>query len=274
MESDAHLAKIPTALQDNGMPPAALRLLAVFLPSLAWLAAAAPPVECGGKYPRHLQGVCRAPSGDLYWSWTNAIARTDAEGNLLVRVEADNHQGDLCYHDGRVYVAVNLGKFNRPAGEADSWVYVFDAETLELLEKHAVPELVHGAGGMACDGERFIVVGGLPEGIEENYLYEYDLELRFVRRHVLPSGYTRLGIQTAAWAHGAWWFGCYGRTLLRTDENFELDGAWTFDAALGLEEAPDGRFLVGRNRKKEDEGYTGWVVLAKADEETGLRLVE
>jgi len=236
--------------------------------------AAAAPITSEGLFPRHLQGVCRAPAGELYWSWTDAIAKTDAEGRLLARVPADNHQGDLCYHEGRVYVAVNLGRFNRPPGEEDSWVYVFDGESLELLEKHPVPELVHGAGGIACDGERFIVVGGLPPETEENYLYEYDLEFRFVQRHVLPTGYTRLGIQTAAWAHGSWWFGCYGRALLRTDTEFRLTGQWEFDAALGIEEAPDGRFLVGKNRRDPEKGYTGFIHLAVPDEEHGLRLLE
>lgn len=232
------------------------------------------PIHSEERFPLHLQGACRALSGDLYWSWTDAIARTDAAGKLLARVAADNHQGDLCYHDGRVYVAVNLGRFNRPPGEADSWIYVFDGETLELLKKHSVPELVHGAGGIACDGERFVVVGGLPPEIEENTVHEYDLDLRFVRSHVLPTGYTRLGIQTVAWAHGAWWFGCYGKTLLRTDRQFQLTGQWEFDAAVGIEEAPEGRLLIGRNRRVPELGYTGSLHFAIPDKKSGLRLVD
>lgn len=250
-----------------------------FLAALVAVAAASRasaefPVEAEGSYPKHLQGVCRSPSGDLYWSWTDALLRTDSAGKLLARVPADDHQGDLCFREGRVYVAVNLGKFNRPAGEADSWIYVYDGASLALLERRAAPELVHGAGGIACDGKRFVVVGGLPEGVEENYLYEYDLELRFVRRHVLPGGYTRLGIQTAAWAGGAWWFGCYGNALLRADASFRPSGRWEFDGALGLEEGPDGRLLVGRNRREEGRGYTGFVHLAEPNAEQGLRLVD
>jgi len=41
---------------------------------------------------------------------------------------------------------------------------VFDAADLKLLSKHKIPEVVHGAGGMAYHGGRFFVVGGLPEG--------------------------------------------------------------------------------------------------------------
>src|SRR5690606_25063033 len=113
-----------------------LLFLALAFPVTAGEDAGTDPIHGEGRYPRHLQGVCRAPSGDFYWSWTDAIARTDASGKLLAKVAADNHQGDLCHHDGRIYVAVNLGRFNRPAGEADSWIYVFDGESLELLKKH------------------------------------------------------------------------------------------------------------------------------------------
>lgn len=254
-----------------------LLFLALAFPVTAGEDAGTDPIHGEGRYPRHLQGVCRAPSGDFYWSWTDAIARTDASGKLLAKVAADNHQGDLCHHDGRIYVAVNLGRFNRPAGEADSWIYVFDGESLELLKKHPVPELVHGAGGIGCDGERFLVVGGLPPEIEVNTVHEYDLDLRFVKSHVLPTGQTRLGIQTVAWAHGAWWFGCYGKTLLRADDTFQLTGQWKFDAAIGIEEAPGGRFFIGRNRRNPDDpesGYSGSLHHAVADEETGLRILE
>ena len=108
-------------------------------------------------------------------------------------------------------MAVNFGEFNKEAGRADSWVYVYDAGGLDLIEKHAVPEVVHGAGGIDCHDGTFYVVGGLPEGHDANYVYEYDRDFRFVGRHVIESGYTFMGIQTACHADGCWWFGCYGR---------------------------------------------------------------
>jgi hypothetical protein len=117
----------------------------------ATLQAAAPfqPVACEGAYPKHLQGVCTNGKDAIYWSWTDAIVKTGLDGRIQKKVPAPSHQGDLCHHDGKVYVAVNLGKFNEPAGQADSWVFVFHGNTLEELSRHAVPELVHGAGGMA-----------------------------------------------------------------------------------------------------------------------------
>jgi hypothetical protein len=229
-------------------------------------------VTCGGAYPRHLQGVATDGRAAIFWSWTDALVKTDLRGRVLKHVPAEDHQGDLCVVAGKVFVAVNLGKFNESPGKADSWVYVHDAATLDLIARHPVPEVVHGAGGIAHRDGRFLVVGGLPPGTPENYLYEYDAEFCFVKRHVLASGHTDKGIQTATWANGAWWFGCYGtpRVLLRADAEFRFTGRWEFDASLGLEALPDGRFLIGQNTATRGVGHVGRVVIAREDAANGL----
>ena len=79
-------------------------------------------------------------------------------------------------------------------------------------------------------GAGFLVIGGLPENIDENYAYEYDAEFRFVQRHVIASGHTHLGIQTACRTDDGWLFGCYGKRLLRVDDSFRLLGNHEFDA--------------------------------------------
>lgn len=229
-------------------------------------------VTCEGAYKRHLQGICTNQRDAIFWSWTDVLVKTDLAGKLLRKRAVANHHGDLCYFEGKVYVAVNLGKFNQPPGQEDSWVYVYDAETLDELSRHRVPELVHGAGGIACRDGRFMVVGGLPEDVPENYVYEYDAGFRFVKRHVLNSGHTDMGIQTAAWAHGSWWFGCYGKPpiLLRADDTMKCTGRWEFDAALGIEALDQGRCLVGRNTLREGTGYVGHIFVAAVDEKRGL----
>ncbi len=105
------------------------------------------PTVCEGTYPQHLQGICTDGKERIYWCWTDKLVKTDCDGRVLKEVTVASHHGDLCYREGRVYVAVNLGKFNRPAGEADSWVYVYDGDTLTELAKHPVPEVVHARGG-------------------------------------------------------------------------------------------------------------------------------
>lgn len=130
-------------------------------------------VSCEGAYPRHLQGIATNDRDALFWSFTDVLIRTDLDGQIAAKVPVANHHGDLCYVDGKLYVAVNLGEFNKPAGRADSWVYVYDAGSLKELSRHPTSEAVHGAGGIAFHDGKFFVVGGLPEGIAENYIYEY-----------------------------------------------------------------------------------------------------
>ena len=232
--------------------------------------------QCAGRYPKHLQGVCTNERNAIYWCFTDALVKTDAGGRVIKQAPVASHHGDVCFRDGKVYVAVNLGAFNQPAGKADSWVYAYDSDSLEELARYRTPEVVHGAGGIAVHDGRFLVVGGLPAGIEENYLYEYDEKFVFRKRHVLASGATRLGIQTAGFAEGHWWFGCYGnpQILLKADESYRMVGKWEFDASLGILGIADGRLLVARGTCSPGKGCIGRVIPAVVDNAHGLRLIE
>ena len=80
-----------------------------------------------------------------------------------------------------------------------------------------------------------------PRERKENYVYEYEFRdtFRFVRRHTLGGGYTSKGIQTAAFADGRWWFGCYGdpKILLTAAADFSDVRRFEQDASLGLRAA-------------------------------------
>ncbi len=233
-------------------------------------------VACPGVHKQHLQGACRDDEGNLFWCFTSQLVKTDAAGKIVRQVPVADHHGDLCYHDGKVFVAVNLGKFNRPAGEAVSLVYVYDADDLDLLAKYPVDELVHGAGGMAEHDGRFYIVGGLPSGAVENYVYEYEFRdtFRFIRRHTLGGGYTLMGIQTIAFADGGWWFGCYGdpKILLTAAADFSDVRRFEQDASLGLVPLGKGKFLVARGTSKKGIGCTARLVPANGNLEHGLEL--
>lgn len=197
---------------------------------------AADSIECEGTYGGHLQGIAVQGDENIFWSFTNTLVKTDLQGRILNKVSVDSHSGDLCIQDQKVYVAVNLGKFNQETGAADSWVYVYDSENLELLSRISIPQAVHGAGGMDYHDGSFFVVGGLPEGYRENYVYQYDPEFNFIKRHVIESGYTLMGIQTACFNRGYWWFGCYGdpRETIKADKDFNMEERFRFDCSLGL----------------------------------------
>lgn len=228
---------------------------------------------CDASYRHHLQGIC-VDKKAIYWSFTTTLVKTDLNGKVQLTIPVANHHGDLCFHNGKLYVAVNLGKFNDPDGHADSWVYVYDAATLRELARHEIQQVCYGAGGIGVRDDRFFVVGGLPDGIDENYVYEYDDQFNFIKRHVIKSGHTHLGIQTATFANNRWWFGCYGepKILIVTDPQFRMLGRYEFDCSLGIVGLPDGRLLVADGRCQGEAGCTGWVRLAVADEKLGLRL--
>ncbi|HEY0981979.1 hypothetical protein [Schlesneria sp.] len=241
------------------------------------------PVICEGTYQHHLQGVCTDEAESIFWSFTTKLVKTDQQGKVLKVVDVANHRGDLCFHQSKVYVAVNLGKFNDPNGNADSWVYVYDAGDLSLLAKRRTPEVFHGAGGIACHDNKFLVVGGLPDGVSENLAYEYDANFKFVKKHVLASGHTNLGIQTAAFADGDWWFGCYGRAksasapamapaVLKADTALTKVERFEFDCSLGIVPLADGRFLVARGGVTQDKTHSGRLTLAVVDPKDGLKL--
>ena len=231
-------------------------------------------IVCEGTYAHHLQGIC-VDDAAIYWSFTTTLAKTDLDGKLEKQIAVANHHGDLCYHDGKVYVAVNLGKFNDPNGNADSWIYVYDAKTLTEIARHEVQEVFHGAGGIGYRDGFLYVVGGLPDGVQQNYVYQYDAQFKFVKKHTVESGHTHLGIQTATFAHGRWWFGCYGNPaiLLVTDPDFNLLGRHEFNCSLGIEAIPGGRLLAASGRCEKDKGCAGNATVSIPSGTSGLEYI-
>ena len=229
-------------------------------------------MKCDGDYQYHLQGVCTNLKDAVYWSFTTSLVKTDRDGRVLKNVSVANHHGDLCFHDGKLYVAVNLGRFNDPAGNADSWVYVYDAKTLTLNLKYETQEVFYGAGGIGVMDSDFYVVGGLPDGIQENYVYQYDSKFRFQEKYIVKSGWTHLGIQTAAFHDGNWWFGCYGSPaiLLKVNSAFENSKRYKFNASLGVVGVADDRLLVAKGPRTKDKRCLGALHLVRPDVHQGL----
>lgn len=217
-------------------------------------------IECEGLYPMHLQGISTDKKSNIYWSFTNELVRTDLKGKILDRIKVLNHHGDLCFNGGKVYVAVNLGKFNEPAGQEDSWVFVYDAANLKELGRYKVPELVHGAGGISSYRGNFFVVGGLPKGATENYIYEYNKDFKFIKRHVIASGYTYKGIQTAEFHEGQWWFGCYGNPkLIKTDTKFQILDKNDFNVSLGIVGYSGKKLFIADSKANADKLHKGTI---------------
>lgn len=178
---------------------------------------------CEAQYPHHLQGLAGDGVACLYWSFTDTLVKTILRGQVLARVEVPSHHGDLCQASGKVCVAWS-DHFSKPG--ADSRVYRYDAEGLALEVTVAVPEVTFGAGGIQHHNGRFFIIGGLPQDHVQNWVHEYDAQLHYLRTHLLPGGYTNLGIQTICSHGGYWWFGCHTiegqKGLLKADGKLGL----------------------------------------------------
>lgn len=167
-------------------------------------------IVCEGSYGGHLQGV--ATDGEsIFWSFTVKLVKTDLKGRILAEIDVPSHHGDLCVKDGVVYVAVNRGRFNFE-DRGVSEVCAYAAKDLAKVGCWPLPMCGHGAGGMTHADGRFFVVGGLPATHECNYVYEFTEDFKLVNRHDLQTGFTLMGIQTAAYEDGRFLFGIYGCT--------------------------------------------------------------
>ncbi|MDO4425660.1 MAG: hypothetical protein Q4D17_07865, partial [Planctomycetia bacterium] len=62
-------------------------------------------IMCEGTYGGHLQGLDN-DGASIFWAFTTELVKTDGDGKVLKKVEVPNHHGDLCCHNGVVFVAV------------------------------------------------------------------------------------------------------------------------------------------------------------------------
>ena len=223
-------------------------------------------IVCEGSYGGHLQGV--ATDGEsIYWSFTVEVVKTDLSGKILVTRKAPRHQGDLCCKDGVVYVAVNRGRFNTET-QGVSQVTSYDAKTLEPIKTVSLPEMPHGAGGMTWKGDSFYIVGGLPLRHEKNYVYEYAKDFKFTKRHDLDTGFTLMGIQTAAHEDGKFYFGIYGAKgnssgILVCPEDLSSYSRYTGGGNVGILKLDGAYYVGGTGRDKATNRNTGWLVRQK-----------
>ena len=220
-------------------------------------------LHCPGAYDGHLQGIAVDDAGNLYWSFTVALVKTDAAGALLRKATVPSHHGDLWVDCGMVYAAVNHPAANGSVVSRDSWIYAYNKDDLSLAWKKEIPEVVQGAGGLAMrEGRFFVVSGRLLKPDAKNFVYEYDADCTFVKRHLLDSGHTHLGIQTMAYADGTWWFGCYGAPpeTLRASEDLVFEERFDCDCSVGIAPVPGGGFYLGRDKRTEERKNIGWII--------------
>lgn len=103
----------------------------------------------------HLQGIAADKTG-IYWSFYDVIHKTDYTGKITASIASPVHAGDLCFFEGKIYVAVSYHKksdIQRDGGKG--WVYVYD-QNLKFLEKISMPDTPN-PDGITRYGDKFYV---------------------------------------------------------------------------------------------------------------------
>lgn len=177
-----------------------------------WAGAQDRAIECDSLHPYHCQGV--ATDGQaLYWSFTTVLAKTDLSGRTLKTYAIKSgHMGDLCVHDGRIYVGMNMRSASDGTRVGDE-VWVFDPQDLTLQRQMPTPQTIWCNNGLEWYGGAFWVVSNGSCEVPYNYVFEYTPDFRFKCCHPIASGQTNLGVQTICFAKGRMLFGCYGGTV-------------------------------------------------------------
>ena len=190
------------------------------------------------------------------------LVKTDWQGREVLAVPVKYHHGDLTYKAGKIYVAVNYGRFNDPAGKSDNHVLIYDASDLKLTATYPVPEVKHGAGAIAAFDKGFMLTGGLPNDAKNypgNLLYEYDENFQFIRqRQAAP--WTLSGVQTILKVANGWLLGCHVKKLLFYDENFKPISADTLDVTHGIMQHPaSGKLFYAQSVLIKGKGWQATV---------------
>lgn len=169
------------------------------------LSASAETITCAEAGPQHLQGVS-ADGANVYWSFTSRLVKTDAVGGVQCSADVPNHSGDLCAHNGEVYVATREGSRND--------IVVYDAQTLARKRRYSLAVDCTGglevAGIEYADGRFWVAIGHQPDAEQTvSRVFEYTPSFVLVAKHELPAA-TAYGVQTIAWSDGQFVLGVYG----------------------------------------------------------------
>ena len=167
-------------------------------------------IRCEGEYPLHLQGVA-TDGKSIFWTFTSVLVKTDLKGRFVSRYEinrADGHMGDLCCHDGRVYVSMAMG--DKGGCRVGDEVWEFDIASLLLLKRHPTPQTVWSNNGIEFYSDSFWVTSSAPKHCRYNMVFRYTPDFKFMRCQMIDSGWTNRGVQTIFLRNGEIFLGCYG----------------------------------------------------------------
>lgn len=166
-------------------------------------------IRCDGKWPYHCQGVA-TDGKNIYWSFTTVLVKTDLTGKTQTTFRIDRgHMGDLCFHDGKVFVGINNASAPDGTRVGDE-VWEFDSVTLKRLKIYPTPQTIWCNNGLEWYDGHFWVICNASQDCLYNYVFQYTPDFRFKCCRRIASGWTEHGVQAILYAKGRMMFACYG----------------------------------------------------------------
>ena len=209
----------------------------------------------------HIQGICVSDEA-LYFSHQKGIFKVDWSGKVIKHVNTENHTGDICYYNGRVYSAIACYD---PKLQGRGAIQEFSSD-LEALRRYDLPFPIDGITQM--NGFFYFGVGpNPPQAHRGNRLgkiaADFSGEITFLK---IDHGYdTRFGCQAITSYGDLLFISFYGAKTPMESAVFDKDGKLVkvlkFSASKGFAALPPRfksekpRFLklveIHNRRKKE-----------------------
>ena len=209
----------------------------------------------------HIQGICVSDEA-LYFSHQKGIFKVDWSGKVIKHVNTENHTGDICYYNGRVYSAIACYD---PKLRGRGAIQEFSSD-LEALRRYDLPFPIDGITQM--NGFFYFGVGpNPPRAHRGNRLgkiaADFSGEITFLK---IDHGYdTRFGCQAITSYGDLLFISFYGAKTPMESAVFDKDGKLVkvlkFSASKGFAALPPRfksekpRFLklveIHNRRKKE-----------------------
>jgi len=237
------------------------------------------PIRIPPKYRGHLQGFC-VDDNAIYMSFTSMMVKADYDGNILLEKPIESHAGDICLHEGKIYIAHSV---RAKGAETGGFVTILDTD-FNQQKRIPLPQTPQPDGIGFLNGAFFI--GNDEFGKEPhptNYIHQYDENFIFQKSHTVEIGNAHYGVQTIAGFNNELWMGFYMNPrkygICRFDANVAfLEGFASPGASEGLCEAPPGRrgpnprLLVSSNVKETKDGVRLFGTLLRFFEFDGVKL--
>ena len=148
----------------------------------------------------HVQGICCSDEA-VYFSQDKFLYKCDWRGNLVRKVAAVNHTGDLCWSEGRLYASICLRK-PEPGGEK-GFIIVYDGDLDEV--RRSKPFMRPADGIVRLGNTLYVGLGSNtpdpPKPHRKNFFAKFDpktLEMVGQMQSVDYGFETRFGVQDIA----------------------------------------------------------------------------